>query len=172
MNVILVDENDQQIGIMDKMQAHEKGLLHRAFSIFIVNSKNEMLLQKRPASKYHSPNLWTNACCSHPGPDETTLVAAGKRLLEEMGFNCDIKEITSFTYHTSFDNGLTEHEFDHVFLGIYDGSIFLNPEEASDYIWLNFEEIDKALITRKETFSFWFQIAYPLVKKTLAINAG
>lgn len=171
-NVILVDENDQEIGMMEKMQAHQKGLLHRAFSIFIINNSREMLLQKRASSKYHSPGLWTNACCSHPSPDESTLAAANKRLREEMGFNCPLTEIGSFIYNAQFDNGLTEHEFDHVFFGVYNSGIIPNPEEAEDYKWISSTEIDHLLASHNEEFTVWFKIAFPLTKSWIADKCG
>lgn len=167
-NVILVDENDQEIGVMEKMQAHQKGLLHRAFSIFVINNSREMLLQKRASSKYHSPGLWTNACCSHPSPDESTLAAANRRLREEMGFNCPLTEIGSFIYNAPFDNGLTEHEFDHVFFGVYSSSITPDPEEVEEYKWLSFTEIDNLLENHNEEFTIWFKIAFPLTKSWIA----
>jgi len=163
-HVILVDENDHEIGVMDKMQAHEKGLLHRAFSIFIINNNNEMLLQKRASSKYHSPNLWTNACCSHPGPNQSTVTAANIRLKEEMGFNCPLTEIGSFTYRTEFDNGLTEFEFDHILVGTYNSQVNPNPNEVDDYKWVSFQEIDSLLETNNLEFTFWFRLAYPLFR--------
>jgi len=166
-HIILVDENDRQIGVMEKLLAHQKGLLHRAFSIFIINSQQQLLLQKRALSKYHSPGLWTNSCCSHPAPGETTLNAARKRLAEEMGFNCALIEIDAFKYRTDFDNGLIEHEYDHILTGTYDGYIVVNPKEVADYKWISFEEIDSLLNTEKEKFTFWFHLAYPLVKKWL-----
>jgi isopentenyl-diphosphate Delta-isomerase len=162
--VVLVDENDQEIGTMEKMQAHEKGLLHRAFSVFIINNKKEMLLQKRASSKYHSPGLWTNACCSHPGPNQSTLAAANIRLREEMGFDCPLIEIGSFTYRTEFDNGLIEFEFDHVLLGTYNSEVNPNPTEVDEYKWLSFAEIDSLLKTNNLDFTYWFTLAYPLTK--------
>ena len=117
--VILVNEADEQIGVMEKMEAHEKGLLHRAFSVFIFNDKGEMLLQQRALNKYHSGGLWTNACCSHPRPGEDTLQAAKRRLMEEMGIETSLTLKNSFTYKTAFENGLTEHEFDHIFIGTF-----------------------------------------------------
>jgi isopentenyl-diphosphate delta-isomerase len=126
MQVILVNEKDEAIGAMEKMEAHEKALLHRAFSIFIFNKKGEMLLQKRSAKKYHSAGLWTNTCCSHPQPDEDILQSATKRLREEMGFDTTIIKAFDFIYNAPFDNGLTEYEFDHVFIGHYDGAVIPN----------------------------------------------
>ncbi len=162
--VILVDREDQQVGVMEKMLAHRKGLLHRAFSVFIVNDKMEMLLQRRALSKYHSPGLWTNACCSHPAPNEETLDAANRRLHEEMGFNCKLDEISSFSYKSIFDNGLTEHEFDHVFLGTYNGPVIPEAEEVEEFKWLSFKELDEMLHYNKDQFTTWFHLAYPLVK--------
>lgn len=166
-NVILVDEADQQIGIMEKMEAHQQGVLHRAFSVFILNSRNQMLLQRRALEKYHSPGLWTNACCSHPSPDESTLSAAKRRLDEEMNITCSLQEIGSFTYKATFENGLTENEFDHVLIGRYDGEVAPNPAEVVQYDWLSLGEIDKRLQHSKTDFTFWFHLAYPIVKRWL-----
>ena len=131
--VILVDEQDQEIGVMEKMEAHRQGLLHRAFSVFIFNEKGEMLLQQRSLDKYHSGGLWTNACCSHPRPGEDIQRAAQRRLHEELGFVTSIEEIFDFIYKSPFDNGLTEHEFDHVFIGVYDDVIEPNQKEVKDF---------------------------------------
>lgn len=163
-NVILVDENDQEIGVMEKMLTHQKGLLHRAFSIFILNNNQEMLLQKRASSKYHSPGLWTNACCSHPAPNEVTIEAAHRRLREEMGFNCSLTEIGAFTYRAEFENGLTEFEFDHLFIGVHNTPVFPNPEEVEDYKWLSLSEIDSLIKNNENQFTVWFKLAYPLTK--------
>ena len=124
--VILVSETDEQLGLMGKMEAHEKGLLHRAFSVFIFNKDGELLLQQRALDKYHSPGLWTNTCCSHQREGETNLQAGKRRLLEEMGFSCELKELFSFVYKAPFDNGLTEHELDHVMVGYYDEDPVIN----------------------------------------------
>lgn len=160
-SVILVDENDQQIGEHEKMDAHVKGLLHRAFSVFIFNSKGEMLLQQRASSKYHSPNLWTNACCSHPQPGEQTNAAAMRRLGEELGFVTHIEHLFSFVYRSSFDNGLTEHEFDHVFKGIYDGPIKANEAEVQDFKFLSVDHIREDLASYPEKYTAWFRLAFP-----------
>ena len=165
--VILVDNQDNPMGRMEKLEAHQKGLLHRAFSVFILNSKGEILLQKRASGKYHSPNLWTNACCSHPMPGEQTLQAAQRRLTEEMGFTCELKEIDAFVYKTEFDNGLIEHEFDHVLIGRYEGKISPNPDEVSEYRWVSISELNSLLSALEEEFTFWFLIAYPKVRKYL-----
>ena len=142
--VILVNEQDEPVGFMDKMEAHEKGLLHRAFSIFIFNKNGEMLLQQRAIDKYHSGGLWTNACCSHPLPNEDTDEAAQRRLKEEMGFNTTIHKTFVFAYKTAFDNGLTEHEVDHVYIGNYDGLIEPDPAEVKSYAYQEMEEIRKS----------------------------
>src|SRR5580658_4397934 len=131
--VVLVDESDQPVGVMEKMEAHRRGLLHRAFSVFIFNSRGEMLLQQRAPEKYHSAGLWTNACCSHPRPGEDTREGAVRRLKEELGFTTHLEKLFEFTYRSEFDNGLTEFEFDHVFIGVYDQEISPDKKEASDY---------------------------------------
>jgi len=158
-NVILVDTNDRETGTMEKMEAHQKGLLHRAFSVFIFNSKNELLLQQRALNKYHSAGLWTNTCCSHPRPGENTLTAANRRLMEEMGLKADLEFKTTFIYRTDFENSLTEHELDHVFVGITDMTPKINPSEVENYRWLNTNDIRKLIAAQPETFSSWFKIA-------------
>ena len=167
MDVILVDEQDRPLGTMGKMEVHEKALLHRAFSVFIFNDNGQMLLQKRAAKKYHSANLWSNACCSHPKPGENTLQAAGKRLQEEMGFNTAIKKVFDFTYKAPFDNGLTEHEFDHVFVGKFSGTIQPNPDEVGDYCYMSMEEIKTSIQSHPEKYTIWFKIAFPRVEEYL-----
>lgn len=167
--VILVDDLDNEIGRMEKMEAHEKGVLHRAFSIFIFNQEGKMLLQRRALKKYHSPGLWTNTCCSHPAPGETTLAAATRRLQEEMGFTCQLKEIGAFTYRTTFENSLQEHEFDHLLVGAYDHDFEVNPEEVEEFKWAEIEEIDKLLVSSAEEYTVWFKIAFPIVKTTLSL---
>ena len=163
--VILVNESDQPTGVMEKMQAHETGLLHRAFSIFIFNSQGDMLLQQRSEKKYHSPGLWTNSCCSHPAPGEETADAAYRRLFEELGFETELSELFSFTYKTSFDNGLTENEFDHVFAGVYEGDIEADAEEVMDYQYLPMNEIKLQINTQPEAFTSWFKIAFPKIEE-------
>ncbi len=168
--VILVDESDRQVGVMEKMLAHQNAVLHRAFSIFILNSNNEMLLQKRASGKYHSPGLWTNACCSHPAPGEDIMNAANRRLFEEMGFNTPLQKILEFTYKAVFDNGLTEHEFDHVFLGKYQGEIFPASNEVEDYEYFDVQTIQMRLITNPGQYTVWFHIAFPKVVEWLKEN--
>lgn len=167
MDVILVDEHDVQTGIMEKMEVHQKALLHRAFSIFVFNEKGEMLLQKRANKKYHSGGLWTNACCSHPQPGEETLAAAQIRLQEEMGFNAALKKAFDFIYKAAFDNGLTEHEFDHVFIGTYNGTIVPNTEEVSDYCFKSVEEIRNSIQSHPQKYTEWFKIAFPKMEAYL-----
>jgi isopentenyl-diphosphate Delta-isomerase len=167
MEVILVDEDDVQTGTMEKMEVHQKALLHRAFSIFVFNDKGEMLLHKRADKKYHSGGLWTNACCSHPKPGEETSVAAAIRLQEEMGFNTELKKAFDFVYKAPFDNGLTEHEFDHVFIGTYDGDIVPNPDEVSDYCFMAVEEIKNSIQSHPQKYTEWFKIAFPKMEAYL-----
>lgn len=166
--VILVDENDVAVGKMEKLQAHREGLLHRAFSIFIFNKKGEMLLQKRARNKYHNGDLWTNSCCSHPLPGEKTIEAAFRRLKEEMGFTTELEKAFDFTYHVVFDNGLTEHEFDHVFIGEYNGAIFPNYNEVSDYRFMTIKEIRSSIKESPENFTAWFKIAFEKVAASQA----
>ena len=168
--VILVNEKDEQIGVMDKMEAHQKGVLHRAFSVFIFNAKAEMLLQQRAEHKYHSGGLWTNACCSHPTPGEATDVAAHRRLQEEMGFTTSLIKVFDFTYRAEFDNGLTEHEFDHVYIGMYNGDTHPNPDEVQAYIYKRMEDVNKEISEQPEIFTAWFHIAFPLLEKWLIKN--
>lgn len=162
--VILIDENDNQVGTMGKIEAHKKGVLHRAFSIFIFNSKGEMLLQKRAAKKYHSAGLWSNACCSHPYPGEETRLAAQRRLKEELGFTTSLEKIFDFVYKISFENGLTENEFDHVFVGTYEGKINPSPEEVSECGFQSMEEIKYQLAQKPEQYTHWFQVAFPKIE--------
>ena len=163
--VILVNEADMPVGRMEKIEAHRKALLHRAFSVFIFDSRGRMLLQRRAQGKYHSPGLWTNACCSHPRPGEDTAAAAARRLREELGFTTGLEEIFSFTYKTVFDNGLTEFEFDHVFIGQYDGDVRPDPAEVSDFCYLDMDRIATDLDTRPEKYTSWFHLAFPLLRE-------
>ena len=168
LQVILVNERDEPTGAMEKIEAHEKGLLHRAFSVFIFNEHGEMLLQQRAPGKYHSPNLWTNACCSHPAPGEEVAAAAHRRLKEEMGFDTELEKAFAFTYRAEFENGLTEHEFDHVFVGRYNGPVNPDPLEVSRYRYLNLRELRKELQEQPGLFTEWFKIAYPRLEEYLA----
>ena len=153
---------------MDKMQAHREGLLHRAFSIFIFDDTGRMLLQQRAFGKYHSGGLWTNACCSHPVPGEHTAAAALRRLQEEMGFETELHNAFRFTYKTGFDNGLTEHEVDHVFTGIFEGHILPNPEEVSNYAWYSMDFIRQSIEKEPQLYTSWFKIAFPKLETYLA----
>jgi isopentenyl-diphosphate delta-isomerase len=158
--VILVNENDEAIGLMPKMEAHEKALLHRAFSVFILNDKNEIMLQKRAAHKYHSPSLWTNTCCSHQRDGEDSIQAGKRRLKEEMGFSVPLKELFSFIYKAPFDNGLTEHELDHVLIGHYNKPPEINLEEVSDYCFKSLEAIKEDVAISPESYTVWFKIIF------------
>jgi isopentenyl-diphosphate delta-isomerase len=162
--VILVNETDQELGFMEKMEAHEKAFLHRAFSVFIFNEAGEMLLHQRADNTNHSANLWTNTCCSHPKPGEVTKSAAHRRLQEEMGFDTPLEKAFDFVYKAPFDNGLTEYEFDHVFIGRYQGTIQPNPLEVKDYAFRTFENVDQLIATKPMLFTSWFLIAFPKVK--------
>jgi len=163
-NVILVDEQDQVLGTMEKMEAHRQGALHRAFSVFIFDSKGRMLLQQRAAQKYHGGLLWTNACCSHPYPSEVTMSAAHRRLGEELGFDTSLTEIFSFTYKAQVENNLIEHEFDHVFAGEYEGEIVPNPAEVANYCYSALEEIKSAIHDHPNKFTSWFRIVFPQIE--------
>lgn len=165
--VVLVNEKDESIGIMEKMEVHEKGLLHRAFSVFIFNRKGDMLLQQRANNKYHSGGLWTNACCSHPLPGENIIDAAQRRLQEELGFTVMLKPILSFIYQAKLDKGLTEYEFDHVLIGSYDGTITPVEDEVQDYVYRSIEAIKADLIAAGDTYTTWFKIALPEVEAYL-----
>ena len=165
--VILVNEQDEVQGKMEKIEAHKKGILHRAFSVFIFNNKGEMLLQQRALHKYHSGGLWSNACCSHPYPDEETKAAAVRRLHEEMGFTTALEKGFDFIYKTSFENGLTENEFDHVFIGKFDGEIKPDGEEIADYTFRSMAEIAQDLSDKPTRYTAWFRIAFPKVEEWL-----
>jgi len=161
--VILVNEHDEQSGTMGKLEAHRQARLHRAFSVFIFNNKGDMLLQQRAHAKYHSGGLWSNACCSHPRPGEETLRAAHRRLKEELGFETDLHKIFHFTYKTAFTNGLTEHEFDHVFAGRYEGDIQPDSMEVSNYTFKSMKEIKDNLELSPQKYTAWFHIAFPKI---------
>jgi isopentenyl-diphosphate Delta-isomerase len=161
--VVLVNENDIETGLIGKMEAHEKALLHRAFSVFVFNSKNELMLQQRALTKYHTPGLWTNTCCSHPRPGENVNDAAYRRLQEEMGFTCELKKVFDFVYRAPFENGLTEHEFDHVFMGNFEGEPEINPEEVNAWKWIDLDELKKDIHANPSDYTVWFKIAFPRV---------
>jgi isopentenyl-diphosphate delta-isomerase len=169
MDIILVDKNDVPTGTMEKMEVHRKALLHRAFSIFIFNGKGDMLLHQRASGKYHSAGLWTNACCSHPRKGQQTIQAAEKRLEQEMGFTIPLKKAFTFTYKAALDNGLTEHEYDHVFIGTYDGSIQPDVNEVKDFCFVSMNEIKSSIQSHPRKYTEWFKIAFPKVEEYLAL---
>ena len=168
--VILVDDKDNPVGKMEKQEAHVKGVLHRAFSIFIFNKNNELMLQQRALSKYHSPGLWTNTCCSHPRENEKTLEAAHRRMMEEMGFDCDLEEAFTFTYKSDVGGGLTEHEFDHVFFGRSEIKPKINREEVNDWKYMGMKNIREDMNEHPEKYTVWFRIAFDEVEKYLMNN--
>lgn len=158
--LILVNEKDEPIGLMPKMEVHEKGLLHRAFSVFIMNTKGETMLQRRALQKYHSPGLWTNTCCSHQKEGESNLAAGKRRMMEEMGFVTELKELFSFIYKAPFDNGLTEHEFDHVMIGYYEEEPVINPDEVAEWKWMGLNDIRLDIYENPENYTEWFKIIF------------
>jgi isopentenyl-diphosphate delta-isomerase len=162
--VILVNEQDQPLGLMDKLEAHQKGILHRAFSVFLFDKKGRMLLQQRSAEKYHGALLWTNACCSHPHENENIEKAAVRRMQEELGVIATLKKIFCFTYHAAVENELIEHEYDHVFAGEYEGPIFPNPQEVAAYKYREMDQIRSELQTSPQGFTSWFRIAFPRIE--------
>jgi isopentenyl-diphosphate delta-isomerase len=156
--VVLVDETGSPVGTSEKLAAHLSGQLHLAFSVFIFNTQGQLLLQQRAFDKYHSAGLWTNTCCSHPYPGEAVADAAIRRLREEMGFEAPLREAFAFTYRAELDRGLTEHEFDHVFTGTFEGSVHPNPEEVAAYRWVSREEVEADLVERPDVYTEWFKI--------------
>lgn len=158
--VILVNLADEQVGTMAKMEAHEKAVLHRAFSVFVMNDKGETMLQQRAAHKYHSPLLWTNTCCSHQRVGETNIEAGKRRLQEEMGFVTELNELFSFVYKAPFDNGLTEHELDHVMMGNYDEMPNINADEVADWKWMKPQDIKNDIARQPEVYTAWFKIIF------------
>jgi isopentenyl-diphosphate delta-isomerase len=168
--LVLVNENDEPIGLMEKMEVHQKALLHRAFSVFLFNSKGEMLLQRRALEKYHSGGLWTNTCCSHPYPDETPGKAATRRMREELGFETAVHPAFSFIYKAALDNELTEYEFDHVLIGVYDGQVFPNKDEVVDYCYMNMDELRGNIANHPDNYTEWFKIALPMLEQYLDKN--
>jgi len=161
--IILVDKEDNEIGTEFKLKAHKEGKLHRAFSIFVFNSEGELLLQRRALKKYHSGGLWTNSCCSHPKPGEEILFSVHRRLKEELGFDCDLKEIFSFIYKAKLDRGLTENEFDHVFIGKFDGNPEINKKEAEEIKWASYDFLEKDIRENPEKYTYWFEECYKKV---------
>lgn len=171
--VILVDEADQAIGEMEKMQAHREGRLHRAFSVFLFDESGRVLLQRRALSKYHSGGLWTNACCSHPRAGEATMDAAHRRLMEELGIDCELREVSEFTYKAELDLGMIEHEHDHVFTGLYKGSdIPFNPEEVDSIDWVSFGDLVDDIASSPEKYTVWFRIIMENVSREDLLMSG
>ena len=168
--VILVNEQDEKIGLMPKMEAHEKALLHRAFSVFVFNKDNQLMLQQRALDKYHSPGLWTNTCCSHQRDGESNIDAGTRRLQEEMGFVTELEETTSFKYKAPFDNGLTEHEYDHVLVGNYNEDPQLNPDEVADWKWMDLEEVKVDIALHPNNYTEWFKIIFDKFYDYLTIS--
>lgn len=168
--VILVNTKDEWMGVMDKMDAHREGLLHRALSVFILNEHNELLLQKRAATKYHSGGLWSNTCCSHPYPGESTQAAAHRRLQEELGFDCKLKEAFTFSYTSDMGNGLIENEYDHIYTGQYKGEINMNKDEVQDYKYISFDELNTWMKNEPTAFTAWFHLVMPKFIQHLESN--
>jgi isopentenyl-diphosphate delta-isomerase len=156
--IITVDELDNEVGSIEKLEAHKLGVLHRAFSILVYNQKGQVLLQKRNIEKYHSPGLWSNTCCSHQRVGETLEEAVTRRLEEELGFTCDLKEMFHFIYKVEFDNNLMEHELDHVFFGHYDGEITPNKEEVDEIRWMDMDELRRDMEKNPDIYTYWFKI--------------
>ena len=167
--LILVDENDNEVGIMDKISAHQQGILHRAFSVFVFNSMGFLILQRRAMDKYHSPGLWSNTCCSHPRQGETTTNACSRRLIEEMGIKCDLSFAFDFTYRAEFGNGLIEHEFDHVYFGKSDKIPKPNSQEVMDWKYISLNELQKDIIDHPEIYTEWLKICLPKVSEHIGI---
>ena len=170
VSVILVDKEDNELGFMEKMEAHQKGLLHRAFSVFIFNSKGELLLQQRADAKYHSAGLWTNTCCSHPVPGENVPEAASRRLMEEMGITAKLIPVFQFLYETKFENGLIEHEFDHVLFGISNEHPNINVFEVQNWKYINMETLAIELETKPQNYTAWLKLCFVSVNKYIREN--
>ena len=168
--VIIVDKNDNQIGLMPKLDAHKKGILHRAFSVFVLNNNNEIMLQKRAYNKYHSGGLWTNTCCSHQREGENSIEAGKRRLLEEMGFETELKIITSFIYKVEFENGLTEHELDYLLIGKFFKSPVINKQEVADWKWMKIELIADDIKLNPNNYTSWFKIIFDKFQNKIKIK--
>lgn len=171
-HVILVDSNNRELGTMEKMEVHEKGLLHRAFSIFIFNSVGEMLVHRRAEEKYHCGGMWTNAVCSHPRPGESQSQALRRKMQQEMGFSTEVKKAFDFTYKAELSNGLIEHEYDEVFYGIYDGELAPNPMEVQDFRYVSISELSKSLRDNPEQFTPWFLNLFEPISKYYSSLVG
>ena len=170
--VILVDVDDCEIGLMEKMEAHKQAVLHRAFSVFLFNTQGKMLLQQRALTKYHSAGLWTNTCCSHPRPGETLENAVSRRLMEEMGITAKVSKAFDFIYQAALPDHLNEHEFDHVFIGNFDDEVRPNHLEVANFVYQSIEEIDANLQSHPEKYTVWFKIAFPKVVEWYQTNSS
>jgi len=170
--VILVDVDDCEIGVMEKMEAHKQAVLHRAFSVFLFNPQGKMLLQQRALTKYHSAGLWTNTCCSHPRPGETLDDAVTRRLMEEMGITAKVSKAFDFIYQAELTDNLNEHEFDHVFIGNYDDEVRPNHLEVANFVYQSIEEVEANLQSHPEKYTVWFKIAFPKVVEWYQSNSS
>ena len=166
-NVILVNNNDQKVGLMPKLEAHQRGVLHRAFSILIFNDIGQLLIQQRALNKYHTPGLWSNTCCSHQIDGESNIEAGKRRLHEEMGFEVELFNFDSFIYNAYFENGLIEHEFDHILVGIFDGTPLINKNEVNDYKWITFDKLQNEIYSSPQNYTVWFRIIFEKYKLSL-----
>lgn len=169
--VVLVNEHDVEIGLMPKLEAHQKGVLHRAFSVFIFNSKGEMLLQQRAFGKYHSEGLWSNTCCSHPLPDESAHHGAVRRLQEEMGIHADLRFLFSFQYRVNLENGLTENELDHVYWGISDARPEINTAEVNNFRYMKIQDIKAGMAAHPDQYTEWFKICLADVEDKIKLRS-
>lgn len=165
--VILVNELDQELGVKEKLATHLDGALHRAVSVFLFNDKKELLIQQRAFSKYHSGGLWSNTCCGHPRPGESTMQAALRRLHGEMGIRASLEKAFDFIYRAELDKGLIEHEFDHVFVGKFEGVVHFNTEEVHAYRWISVPELEQSFFEKPQEFTFWFKLVWPKVAQRL-----
>lgn len=170
--VILVDLDDCEIGVMEKMEAHKQAVLHRAFSVFLFNPQGKMLLQQRALTKYHSAGLWTNTCCSHPRPGEILENAVSRRLMEEMGISAKVSKVFDFIYQAELPDHLNEHEFDHVFIGNFDDEVRPNHLEVANFVYQSIEEIADNLQSHPEKYTVWFKIAFPKVVEWYQSNSS
>ena len=168
--ILTVDEQDRETGYMEKMEVHKKGILHRAFSVMIFNNEGEVLLQRRAKGKYHSPGLWTNSCCSHQKEGETLAEAVSRRIREELGITCGCREVFKFKYFVEFDNGLIEHEIDHVFIGQYSGNVFPKKDEVEEVCWISLDKLNKEMMEHPEDFTYWFKILMKQPKMQLILE--
>ncbi len=165
MDVILVDESDNQVGVMEKLEAHKRGVLHRAITVYVFNTAGELLLQRRASTKYHCGGLWSNTCCGHPQPGETTENAARRRLQEEMGIGCELRFQFNFQYRLTLPGGMTENEYGHIYFGVSDECPVLNPEEADNFGYQTLAEVEKDIAVRPGRYTPWFTLVFPLIRR-------